>query len=366
MRDLAFPEAPPARLLVVDDEAANVRVLTHALRLAGYADVHSTTDAREALPLVAALSPDLILLDLLMPHMDGFEVMRRLAPLDPTAAHLPVLVLTADVTPAARRRALEFGATDFLTKPFDIIEVALRVRNLLRVRFLARGLEGQVRERTRDLEAARVELVERLATAAEYRDDDTGQHTRRVGRLAARMATALGWPADEVDALRQAAPLHDVGKIGVADRILLKPGPLTADEMAVMRTHTTIGGRILSGARFPVLRMAEAVALSHHERWDGSGYPAGLAGEAIPSAGRIVTVADVYDALTHSRPYKAAWTPADAVEEIRRQSGRHFDPAVVSAFLNCQATEAIGTDTMVGGKESGAVSVPRLTADVVL
>ena len=369
MTDLIFPAASSARLLVVDDEPANVRVLTHALRLAGYEDVHATTDPREAMTMVAALEPDLVLLDLLMPHMDGFEVMRQLALLVPSGVHLPVLVLTADVTPATRRQAFEFGATDFLTKPFDIIEVALRVRNLLRVRFLARGLEGQVRERTRDLEAARVELVERLATAAEYRDDDTGQHTRRVGLLAARMAAALGWPADEVDALRQAAPLHDVGKIGVLDSILLKPGPLTPDEMAVMRTHTTIGGRILSGARFPVLRMAEAVALSHHERWDGSGYPAGLAGEAIPRAGRVVAVADVYDALTHTRPYKAAWTPADAVEEIRRQAGRQFDPAVVSAFLSCRAIDALGPDATGGGVEDAAALAPpppRQTAECLL
>ncbi len=285
------------------------------------------------MPLFAAVRPDLVLLDLMMPHLDGYEVMRRLAPLTPAGTHLPVIVLTADTNPDTRRRALASGATDFLTKPFDVVEVALRVRNLLQVRKLAQSLEGQVRERTRDLEAARVEVVERLAAAAEYRDDDTGQHTRRVGDLAARIAAALGRPADEVETLRLAAPLHDVGKIGVPDSILMKPGRLTPDEFAVMKTHAAIGGRILAGARFPLLLTAEAVARTHHERWDGTGYPAGLAGEAIPLAGRVVAVADVYDALTHARPYKAAWSPADAADEIRRQAGTQFDPAVVAAFL---------------------------------
>ncbi len=343
MTDLSFPAPLPARLLIIDDEDPNVRVLRHALRLAGYEDVHAATDPREAVPVFTAVRPDLVLLDLMMPHLDGYEVMRRLAPLTPPGTHLPVIVLTADASPETRRRALASGATDFLTKPFDVVEVALRVRNLLQVRRLAQELEGQVRERTRDLEGARVEMVERLASAAEYRDDDTGQHTRRVGALAARIAAALGRPADEVETVRQAAPLHDVGKIGVPDEILLKPGRLTPAEFAVMQTHAAIGGRILSGARFPVLRAAEAIALTHHERWDGTGYPAGLAGEAIPLVGRVVAVADVYDALTHARPYKPAWSGQDAAAEIRRQSGRQFDPAVVAAFLRCVPSSLANT-----------------------
>ena len=335
MIDPTFPTPLPARLLIVDDEGPNVRVLQQALRLAGYEDVHGTTDSREAVAAFAAVRPDLVLLDLMMPYVDGYEVMRRLALLTPASTHVPVIVLTADASPETRRRALASGATDFLTKPFDVVEVALRVRNLLQVRRLALELEGQVRERTRDLEAARVEMVERLAAAAEYRDDDTGQHTRRVGALAARLAAGLGRPADEVETIRQAAPLHDVGKIGVPDAILLKPGRLTPDEFAVMKTHAAVGGRILAGARFPVLQAAEVIARTHHERWDGTGYPAGLAGEAIPLVGRVVAVADVFDALTHARPYKAAWSVEDAADEVRRQSGRQFDPAVVAAFIRC-------------------------------
>ena len=335
MIDFQFPAVLPASLLIVDDERTNVQVLRRALQRAGYDDIHCTTDAREAIPMFEAIQPDLVLLDLCMPFVDGFEVMRRLGSRVTGGTHLPVLVLTADVVLETRRRALAAGATDFLTKPFDIFEVALRVNNMLRVRFLTKSLEEQVRERTCDLEASRVEIVDRLAAAADYRDDDTGQHTRRVGNLAARLAAELGMPQEEIEVLRQAAPLHDLGKIGIPDSVLLKSGRLTPDEMQIMRTHATVGGRLLTGAKFAVLRLAEVVALTHHERWDGSGYPAGLAGVAIPLVGRIVAVADVFDALTHPRPYKPAWSVAEAVAEIRAQSGRHFDPAVVVAFLKC-------------------------------
>lgn len=335
MTNTGFPAALPARLLVVDDEATNLRVLTQALRLAGYGDICSTDDSREVIGLVETYKPDLILLDLHMPHLDGFAVMRLLGGRLSPSGHLPVLVLTADTTNESRWRALSCGASDFLTKPFDVVEVALRVRNLLQVHFLTRDLEAEVALRTMDLEATRMELVERLALAAEYRDDDTGQHAQRVGRSASQIAASLGWSSGAVETIRHAAPLHDIGKIGVPDALLMKPGRLTPEEFAVMRTHAAIGGRILSGARFPVLRMAEEIAMTHHERWDGTGYPAGLIGEAIPVAGRIVAVADVYDALTHARQYKAAWTAADAVMEIRSQSGRQFDPAVVTAFLTC-------------------------------
>jgi putative two-component system response regulator len=194
-------------------------------------------------------------------------------------------------------------------------------------------LEAKVRERTRDLEESRLEVLERLSRAAEFRDDDTGQHTQRVGRVAALLMQALGLPADEVELIRRAAPLHDVGKIGIADTILLKPGKLTPEEWAVMRTHTTLGGRILGQSRSPLLRLAEQIALTHHESWDGSGYPAGLSGDAIPLSGRVVTVADVFDALTHERPYKRAWPQAEAAEEISQQSRRRYDPRVVEAFL---------------------------------
>jgi putative two-component system response regulator len=274
-----------------------------------------------------------------MPYLDGFEVMNQLRARVPLGIFLPILVLTADITPETKRKALDEGATDFLTKPFDQTEVVLRIRNLLRTRVLHLQLQDQnhlleqkVRERTIELEETQIEILERLALAAEYRDDDTGEHTKRVGQMSAQIAQALGLSNAEVELIRRAAPLHDVGKIAIPDSILLKPGKLTPEEFELMKTHTTVGAKMLSGGRFPLLQRAEEIALTHHERWDGTGY-AGLKGESIPIAGRIVAVADVFDALTSARPYKEAWPRAKAIEEVQRQSGRQFDQSVVEAFL---------------------------------
>ena len=238
-----------------------------------------------------------------------------------------------------KRRALAAGAQDFISKPFDLAEVQLRIDNLLHARFLHLALreqndalESQVRARTAELERAQRDIAERLARAADYRDDDTGRYIYRVGRMAALLAQELGWSPADVELIGQAAPLHDVGKIGIPDRILLKPGKLTPEEFERMKQHTTIGARLLAGSPIAVLQMARDIALRHHERWDGTGY-AGLAGTAIPLAARITTVVDVFDALTHRRPYKEPWPVEAAVEEIVRQSGRHFDPEIVSAFL---------------------------------
>ncbi len=220
----------------------------------------------------------------------------------------------------------------------------LRIKNLLQTRSLHLRIQGQnqlldqkINERTAELEATQIEILERLALAAEYRDDDTGEHTKRVGRTSARIAEALGWPAADVELIGRAAPLHDVGKISISDLILLKPGKLTPEEFENMKTHTTMGAKMLSGGRFPLLQLAEQIALTHHERWDGTGY-IGLRQEAIPIAGRIVTVADMFDALTSERPYKKAWTVNEALEEIQHQSGRQFDPRVVEAFMKVVRT----------------------------
>jgi len=328
-----------ARILIVDDEKPNVLLLERILAEAGYVDAVSTTEPEQVRDLVEGFRPDLIILDLHMPRMDGFAVMEQLkASLDP-ASHPPVLVLTADVTREVKHRALVAGAQDFLTKPLDMEEVLLRIRNILNIRFLEQalreektGLEDRVLERTKDLEEAQTETFERLALAAEFRDDDTGEHTRRVGSSAAMIASELELPADEVDMLRRAAALHDVGKIGIPDQILLAPRSLTVEEFEVVKTHTEIGARLLSGSRSPTLQMAEVVAWSHHERWDGTGY-ASKSGTDIPLVGRITTVADVFDALTHKRPYKAAWPVEQALTEIREQRGKQFDPDATDAFL---------------------------------
>ena len=327
-----------ARILIVDDEVANVDVLRRLLERSGFTRVESTNDPREAANLYVRLRPDLILLDLHMPHMDGLEVLDRLNQLA-EASYLPILMLTGDMAPEARREALSRGAKDFVNKPFHSDEVLLRIRTLLETRFLYlqiqsqnQMLEAKVRERTRELESAQVEIIERLARAAEFRDDNTGQHTERVGRMAALIAREIGLSDATVSLIRRAAPLHDVGKIGIPDAILLKLGKLTEPEFALVKTHTTIGARILSGSRFSLLRMAEEIAFSHHEHWNGEGYE-GLKGDAIPLAGRIVAVADVFDALIQKRPYKQAWPVADAIAEVTRQRDRQFDPKLVDGFL---------------------------------
>ncbi|HEV2755160.1 MAG TPA: HD domain-containing phosphohydrolase [Actinomycetota bacterium] len=332
-------ERPHPRILVVDDEPANVVLLQKLLRRAGYADVDASTDGAAAVGALREHDYDLLLLDLHMPQLDGFGVMAAMKDLVDPSEYLPILVLTADVTRETKTRALSLGARDFVTKPFDHDEVLLRVANLVQTRALHvelrrsnETLAERVRERTRDLEEAQLETMQRLALAAEYRDDDTGEHAVRVGEMAARIARLLGMDEDEVAMLRRAAPLHDVGKIGVSDTILLKPGRLTPEEFAVMKKHAAIGAQILSGSRSACLQMAEVIAYTHHERWDGTGYH-GIAGEDIPLPGRIVAVADVFDALTSERPYKRAWPVADALAEIESQAGRQFDPAVVGAFL---------------------------------
>lgn len=327
------------RILIVDDQISNVRLLQRILDDAGFHEVRATTDSRETMTLLAQFQPDIVLLDLSMPNVDGYSILSQMSSTLPTGSYLPVLVLTADINPSAKRRALSMGAHDFLAKPFDLTEVLLRIRNLLETRRLHQRLtesnqllEHRVQERTVELENAKYEIMERLALAGEYRDDATGEHTRRVGRLAASIAYTLGLPADEVEVIRRAAPLHDIGKIGIPDQILLKAGPLTREEFSVMQTHTTIGGGILSNSPFRIMQTAESIARTHHEKWDGAGYPSGLSGENIPLEGRIVALADVVDALLHPRPYKHAWHPRDVMDEIARQSGRHFDPQVVAAF----------------------------------
>jgi putative two-component system response regulator len=328
-----------ARILVVDDQESNVRLLERLLERWGYSNVISTTCSAEVPELFSRMNPDLLLLDLLMPPPDGFELLEELQRATQDDVFRPVLVLTADITRDARERALSLGASDFVNKPFDPIEVRLRIANLLETRRLTvelhehdRVLEKRVLGRTRDLDQARRETLERLALAAEYRDDETHEHAQRVGRTAALMAVRLGISEDQVELIRRAAPLHDIGKIGISDTILLKPGKLTAAEFELIKTHTTIGAKILAGSESHVLQLSERIALTHHERWNGKGYLDGLAGEEIPLAARLVALADVFDALIHARPYKEAWSLDAVLAEIRLLAGSHFDPALVEIF----------------------------------
>jgi putative two-component system response regulator len=327
-----------ARVLIVDDEPHNVDLLRRVLQRAGLSKIEATCDPREAVSLYVRCRPDLILLDLHMPHLSGLEVMDELNQIA-EASYLPILMLTADLTQESRQEALSRGAKDFLNKPLSTDEVLLRIGTLLETRFLYLQIQSQnqmlevkVRDRTRALEAAQIEIIERLAKAAEFRDDNTGQHTERVGQMAALLARRIGLPDTQVSLMRRAAPLHDVGKIGVPDAILLKQGRLTPEEFDVVKSHTTIGARILSGSRFPILQLAEEIALSHHERWDGEGY-GGVTGESIPLSGRVVALADVFDALTQQRPYKEAWPIGEALAELDRERGRQFDPTLVESFL---------------------------------
>jgi len=329
-----------AKILIVDDEQANIELLEDILEEEGYTYFRSTTDSRQALVMYEEMRPDLVLLDLNMPHLDGFQVMDQLKELEQDS-YAPILVLTAQSDRNTRLRALAAGARDFIGKPFDITEVTQRISNMLEIRLLHnqtrdqnRILEIKVRERTYELEETRREAILRLGRAAEYRDNETGMHVIRMSRLSARLAKEIGLNEQECQLILQASPMHDVGKIGIPDEILLKPGKLDDEEWKIMKMHPEIGAKILSGSRSELMQLAESIALSHQERWDGSGYPSRLKGENIPLAGRIVAVADVFDALTSKRYYKDAFSVEESMMIIEANSGKDFEPRLVEAFKN--------------------------------
>ena len=335
-RDAKFTDA---KILIVDDEQGNIRVLERMLNAVGYNNITSTTDSRSTPDLYQVMHPDLILLDIKMPGFSGFDVMNALRPLE-TESYLPILVLTAQLDTETRLKAIKAGAKDFVNKPFIMEEMLARINNLLEVRQLhnsvcgeKKSLETQVVESSQELRQYQVEIIHRLARAAEYRDNETGMHVIRMSKLCERLARGLGLNDHECHLIRHASPMHDIGKIGIPDHILLKPGKLTREEWAVMKTHANIGALILSGSESEFLQMAEIIAGSHHERWDGSGYPRGLKGEEIPLMARIVTVCDVFDALTSDRPYKKAWSIEDTIAEMESQSGKLFDPHVLRVFI---------------------------------
>jgi putative two-component system response regulator len=327
------------RILVVDDEPTNLKLLDKMLRGQNYQDLVLVDDPREVIPLYRAARPDLILLDINMPHLDGYQVMEQLKALkDPLLP--PIVILTAQHGKDYLLRALASGARDFITKPFDRNELLMRVRNLLDAQLAHRlmhdqkkVLEGMVRARTEELRSTRLQVVQRLGMAAEYRDEETGSHILRMSHICALLAQALGGSETDRELILNASPMHDIGKIGIPDAILLKPGKFEPHEWEIMKTHAVIGGKLLDGDDSDLMRMARDIALTHHEKWDGSGYPNGLMGAAIPQAGRIAALADVFDALTSVRPYKKAWTVEAAVDLIKENRSKHFDPDLVDVFL---------------------------------
>lgn len=320
-------------MLVVDDMPENLDVLSEVLR--DSYQVKVATRGTRALEIVRRTPPDIILLDIMMPEMDGFEVCRRLKE-DYTTRHIPVIFATASIDPKDELRGFELGAVDYITKPVSPPLVLARVRTHLALYDQNQELERKVRQRTVQLNDTRLQIIQRLGRAAEYKDNETGLHVIRMSHYSRLIGLAAGMDQGDADLLLNAAPMHDLGKIGIPDSILRKPGKLTPAEWEIMKTHCAIGAEILGDPQGSgLLAMASTVALSHHEKWDGSGYPKGLSGEAIPRVGRIVALADVFDALTSKRPYKEAWPLQTALDWIVGQSGRHFDPHLVDCFLDC-------------------------------
>lgn len=313
----AIPDHCP-RILLVDDEPTNLQVLRQVLQQDWR--LQFATDGQRALQLAREQRPDLILLDVMMPGMDGHAVCAALKA-DLATAPIPVIFVTALADANDEARGFELGCVDYITKPISAPVVRARVRTHLSL------------VRMDELRASRLQVIQRLGRAAEYKDNETGMHVMRMSHFAHRLALAAGCHPDWADDLLNAAPMHDVGKIGIADAILQKPGPLDETEWAAMRRHPRIGAEIIGEHASGVLRLAREVAVAHHEKWDGSGYPAGLAGEQIPLSARIVALADVFDALTSVRPYKKAWTDEATVQHLHAQAGRHFDPALVPLFV---------------------------------
>lgn len=346
------------KILIVDDQKTNIRLLEHMLRSAGYLSISATQDPLEACELHRKNHYDLILLDLQMPSMDGFAVMERLKWTAPDS-YLPVLVITAH--PEHKLRALQAGAKDFVSTPFELAEVLARVHNLLEVRLLHMALkyhnemlEHRVGERTAELQENYLETILTMTRAAEHRDGETGAHVQRIAYYSGKLAELLGMDEAYVDCIFVASPMHDIGKIGIHDHVLLKPGCFTPEEWQIMRGHTLMGAKILGSSKSPYLQMAAEIALNHHERWDGSGYPNGKRGDEIPLSARIMNICDIYDALRSQRPYKPAYEHNRAVHIITHGDGRvlpqHFDPKILAIF---QANHQMFSDIYALYAEAG-------------
>lgn len=318
-------------VLVVDDEPANIDILLGIL--SPYYHVKVAPSGAIALKIVQQFTPDLILLDIMMPEMDGFEVCRQLKT-DRLLSQIPVIFVTALTQGESEEKGFKLGAVDYITKPVSPSITLARVKTHISLAHQMRITENLVARRTEELSKSQQSAITMLATAGHYNDTDTGHHIWRMAAYSKCLAIAWGWSYEDACLLAQAAPMHDTGKIGIPDAILKAPRRLINSEMEVMRTHAQIGHKILSQCDTPLFALAAEIALCHHEKWNGTGYPEGLAGEDIPESARIVAIADVFDALTMKRPYKKAWSEDEAFEHLREGAGKHFDPKLVECFIS--------------------------------
>ncbi|WP_277058629.1 HD domain-containing phosphohydrolase [Trichlorobacter lovleyi] len=359
---LMFPKEHPAyTVLLVDDNPENIRLLDEALR--DEYTIKVATRGEKALEIARSMPVDIILLDIMMPGMNGFDTCRQLKA-DPATRGIPVIFVSARGEVEDESVGFACGGVDYITKPVRFPVVRARLRTHLALYSQERTLEQLVRQRTTELAESRMEILQCLGRAAEYRDNETGRHVIRMSHYCYIIAKAYGVSDDEANLLRTVSPMHDIGKIGIPDSVLLKQARLNADDRAIIQQHCAIGHNILGTHPSPLLRSAAMVALTHHERWDGNGYPNRLHGEDIPLFSRILAIADVFDALTSCRPYKQAWPLADAVEEIQRCSGSHFEPAVVEAFLrSLPAIEAIHTQYADSGEPASSSSTTYQSVD---
>ncbi|QTA79891.1 Two component system response regulator reciever and HD domains-containing protein [Desulfonema limicola] len=332
-------EKAEQKILIVDDERFNINILVGILKTR-YRTIIAKNGEEALKRAVTSTPPDLILLDIMMPEMDGYEVCKRLKQAEETA-HIPVIFITAMGQEENETKGFEVGAVDYITKPVQPEIVRARVKTHLELINARKQLQNQnlileqkVHERTRELRDSRQEIIHRLVSAAEHKDPETGSHIKRMSHYSALLARAYGFNEKECEAVLLAASMHDIGKIGIPDYILLKKGRLDLEEWEIMKTHSSIGAKILSKSKSKLIREGQVIAVSHHEKWDGSGYPQKLKGEAIPITGRIAALADVFDALTTKRPYKEPWPVNRAADEIKAGSGSHFEPRLVEIFIN--------------------------------
>ena len=327
------------RIAIIDDNDVNLALLQALVDKLGDCDSLLFNESLKGLAWCSENLPELIIVDYMMPELDGLQLISRLRKVA-GREEVPILMITANDDKDVRHEALQSGATDFLTKPIDLLEFSARVRNMLalgasrkKLADKAAWLADEVRKATAAIHEREQELLFRMSRAAEFRDPETGAHIQRMAHYSHLIARRLDLSVDDQQLILRAAPMHDVGKIGIPDYILLKPAALTPEEFGVMKTHAALGFELLKGSESTILQSAASIAISHHEKYDGSGYPYGLAGDAIPLFGRIVAVADVFDALTSERPYKRAWPIEKAVAYLRENVGKHFAPACVEAFL---------------------------------